>query len=207
MEIHPPEKPIHTVKDFLLQLMTITIGILIALSLEGALGWSHHRTLVSEAKENLRQEIVNNKGEVGKALAGIPNLRKNEEKALQLIEDLRAHRAKGHREPVTLDFRYYIAVPSDTNWSTAQAAGAVAYMSYRDVQKYASIYDNQRKFDGFQDRLTESVVAAVPSDDPDNSSPRELREWKTRIQASLSHLQTVEGWAQHLNAEYDGALR
>jgi len=29
MEIHPPEKPIHTVKDSLLQLTTITAGILI----------------------------------------------------------------------------------------------------------------------------------------------------------------------------------
>ena len=50
MEIHPPEKPIHTVRDFLLQLMTITAGILIALSLEGAIEWSQHRTLVSEVK-------------------------------------------------------------------------------------------------------------------------------------------------------------
>ena len=207
MEIHPPEKPIHTVKDFLVQLMTITIGILIALSLEGTLGWSHHRTLVSEAKENLRQEILDNKREIGKALAGYAGLRKNEEAALLLIEDLRGHRAKGHHGPVTLDFRYYLAVPSGTNWSTAQAAGAVAYMSYNDVQKYASIYDNQRKFDTFQDRLTEAIAAAVPSDDPNNSSPGELRAWKTRIEASLSHLHTVEGWAQHLREEYDGALR
>jgi len=207
MEIHPPEKPIHTVKDFLLQLMTITIGILIALSLEGVIEWSHHRTLVSEAKENLRQEILDNQRELEKALSGYPNLRKNEEKALQLIEDLRAHRVKGHREPVTLDFSYYLAVPSNANWSTAQAAGAVAFMSYPDVQRLASIYDNQRKFDSFQDRLAETVAAAVPSDDPDNSTPDELRAWKTRIQASLAHLRTMEGWAQHLNAEYDGALR
>jgi hypothetical protein len=35
MEIHPPHA-IHSAKDFLLQLLTITIGILIALALEGA---------------------------------------------------------------------------------------------------------------------------------------------------------------------------
>lgn len=204
MEIHPPEKPIHSVKDFLLQLMTITIGILIALSLEGTLEWSHHRTLVSEAKENLRQEILDNKREIDKVLAGIPGLRKNEEAAIQFIADLQAHRAKGRHE---LNYSYYFSVLSGTSWGTAQAAGAVAQMEYRDVQKYASIYDKQRKFDALQDRLNETVVAAVPSDDVDNSSPRELRDWKLRVQTSLRYVSMVEGLARGLRDEYDGALR
>ena len=96
MEIHPPEKPIHTVKDFLLQLTTITAGILIALSLEGTIKWSHHRALVGEAKENLRQEILANKREIDKVQAGIPNLRKNEEAAIQFIADLQAHLVRPH---------------------------------------------------------------------------------------------------------------
>ncbi len=204
MEIHPPEKPIHSVKDFLVQLMTITVGILIALSLEGALEWSHHRALVSEAKENLRQEILDNKREIDKVLAGVPSLRKNEEAAIQFIGDLKAHRAKGRHE---LNYTYYFSVLSGTNWGTAQAAGAVAHMEYRDVQRYASIYDKQRKFDALQDRLNETVVAAMPSDDVDNSSPRELRDWKQRVQTSLAYLSTVEGLARSLRDEYDGALR
>ncbi len=203
MEIHPPEKPIHTVKDFLVQLMTITAGILIALSLEGVLEWSHHRTLVSEAKDNLRQEILDNKREIGKVLAGIPSLRKNEEAAIQFIADLQAHRAKGR----TLNYSYYFGLLSGTNWGTAQAAGAVAHMEYRDVQRYASIYDKQRKFDALQDRLSESVIAAIPSDDVRTSNPRELRDWKQRLQTSLAYLSNVEGVARSLKDEYDGALR
>ena len=80
-------------------------------------------------------------------------------------------------------------------------------MEYRDVQRYASIYDKQRKFDALQDRLNETVVAAMPSDDVDNSSPRELRDWKQRVQTSLAYLSTVEGLARSLRDEYDGALR
>jgi hypothetical protein len=204
MEIHPPEKPIHTVKDFFLQLTTITIGILIALSLEGALEWSHHRTLVSEAKENLRREILNNKQTIDKALSGVPNLRNNEEAAIQFIEDLRAHRAKGHRR---LEFTYGLALLSNTSWSTAQAAGALAYMPYQEVQKYTTIYDAQRKFDGFQDRLVEGLITVGPSEDPDNSSPRELSEWRQRIQTSLSYLHNVEEMAGALKDEYATALR
>jgi hypothetical protein len=33
VEIHPPHRPIHSVQDFVLQLLTITAGVLIALSL------------------------------------------------------------------------------------------------------------------------------------------------------------------------------
>jgi hypothetical protein len=206
MEIHPPEKPIHTVRDFLLQLMTITAGILIALSLEGAIEWSQHRTLVSEVKANLRQEILDNKRELGKVLALAPQLRANEQAAIQFIEDLRAHRLKG-RGPVKLDFTFYLGRLSGTSWSTAQAAGAVVYMPYEDVQRYASIYDKQREFDQLQDRLGETIVAAVPSDDVENSNPRELRDWKQRVQTSLRYLGNVEGVARSLSDEYDGALR
>ena len=203
MEIHPPEKPIHTVKDFLLQLTTITAGILIALSLEGTIKWSHHRALVGEAKENLRQEILANKREIDKALALCPGLRENLEAAIQFIEDLRAHRAKHGK----LDFTYYHALPTDIAWSAAQAAGAVTYMPYRDIQEYASIYDKQRAFGGFQDRLEEDLIAAGPSEDPGNSSPRELREWRQRVQTSLSYVNLLEAAAQSLNTEYEEALR
>ena len=204
MEIHPPEKPIHTVKDFLLQLMPVTIGILIALSLEGALEWSHHRTLVSEAQENLRHEMLDNKKEIETALHSYPNLKKNEESAMRFIGDLQARRAKGRHE---LNYSYYLALPSSTSWGTAQAAGALAYMPYDDVQRYASIYDKQRKFDTLQDRLRESVVAAMPSDDVHNSTEQELRDWDRRLQVSMAYLSQVEGVASSLRDEYDKALR
>jgi hypothetical protein len=206
MEIHPPEKPIHTVKDFLLQLMTITIGILIALSLEGALEWQHHRALVSEARENLRQEMMNNKREIDKILAGLPGLKTNEEAAVRLIDDLQAHKAKEHRTQ-SLNFTYYLGLLSNTGWNTAQAAGAVAHMPYPDVQKYSDLYDLQRVFDDLQNRLGESVLAAVPPSDPDKLDPRELREWRHRIQTSLTYIQNLEGLARGLGGEYDKALR
>ncbi len=53
MDIHGPQGPIQSVKHFFLHLLTITIGILIALSLEGIVEWAHHRSLVSEARMNL----------------------------------------------------------------------------------------------------------------------------------------------------------
>lgn len=61
MEIHPPHGPVHSIKDILLQLLTITLGILIALSFEGMREWRQERVLVNEARENMLREIRDNK--------------------------------------------------------------------------------------------------------------------------------------------------
>jgi hypothetical protein len=49
MDVQPPQQPIHSVKDFLLHLLTITVGLLIALALEAAVQYLHHRSLVRDA--------------------------------------------------------------------------------------------------------------------------------------------------------------
>jgi hypothetical protein len=46
VDVHLPEKSIRTWKDFLLHLLTITIGLFIAFTLEAAVQSMHHRHLV-----------------------------------------------------------------------------------------------------------------------------------------------------------------
>ena len=74
LDIHPPTKPIHSVKDFLLHLFTITRGILIALGLEGVVERAHHRNLAREAKTNLVREMTDNQrglsGGLSKSFSG-----------------------------------------------------------------------------------------------------------------------------------------
>src|ERR1700729_1381591 len=60
IDVHPPHEPIHGWRDFFIHLATITIGLLIALSLEGCVEWQHHRHLVHEAEASLHREIEGN---------------------------------------------------------------------------------------------------------------------------------------------------
>jgi len=62
MEIHAPENPIHSKKEFLFHMFTVVLGILIALGMEGVVEWAHHRALVREARENIMVEIEKNIG-------------------------------------------------------------------------------------------------------------------------------------------------
>src|ERR1041385_4850584 len=68
MEIHHPEKPIHSKKEFLFHMLTVVLGILIALALDGIVTWAHHRVLVREARANIATELRNNKETIQKAV-------------------------------------------------------------------------------------------------------------------------------------------
>ncbi len=74
MEIHPPHQPVLTVKEALVHLGIVTIGILIALSLEGLVEWQHHRHLVAEARENIAEEIRDNSGELKHFLGSVAQI-------------------------------------------------------------------------------------------------------------------------------------
>jgi hypothetical protein len=204
MEIHRPEKPIHSFRDFLLQILTITVGILIALSLEALLSAVHHRALVREAKANLAHELRANRRELDEAvLKAMPRLTKEQEDAVGLIEALLAR-----RPPQTKEVRanYSIAQLTSTSWATAQSTGAVAYMEYDEVERFANVYELQERFASIQDRLVEGYVMSGPGTDPDKASPDELRRWKERIVTIQAHLRAAQGIGQALAQEYDKAL-
>ncbi len=71
LDVHPPHTPVHGIRDFLLHLFTITIGLLIALSLEAAVEGMHHRHLVHQARENIRDEVRENLARLAKDKRGV----------------------------------------------------------------------------------------------------------------------------------------
>ena len=92
MEIHPPHQPILSVKEALVHLGIVTIGILIALSLEGLVEWQNHRHLIAEARHNVADEIRDNNNELRHFLAAVPKLRSGDAHALDLFDAIAAHR-------------------------------------------------------------------------------------------------------------------
>src|ERR1700730_6337930 len=91
IDVHPPHEPIHGWRDFFIHLSTITIGLLIALSLEGCVEWQHHRHLVHEAEASLHAEIQSNESGLDNVLADVHNqqsiLKQDVNTLDQLIKD------------------------------------------------------------------------------------------------------------------------
>jgi hypothetical protein len=68
MEVHAPHEPIHSWRDFILHIVTITIGLLIALGLEAGVEALHHRHLRNETRAKLRNEIIEDQKQLPKNL-------------------------------------------------------------------------------------------------------------------------------------------
>jgi hypothetical protein len=61
LDVHPPHNPTHTWKDFFIHIATIVCGLLIAVGLEQAVEYFHHRHQLQHLEEALDQELALNK--------------------------------------------------------------------------------------------------------------------------------------------------
>lgn len=127
VEVHPHDS-IHSFRDFLLQLVTITAGVLIALALEGLLEWNHYRILVREARETISRELADNRKEVDIALAGLDARKKNLDTALRFANEL-LNTKKSDVHEIKLEFN--IAELGVSSWQSAETTGALGHMEYR----------------------------------------------------------------------------
>jgi hypothetical protein len=157
LEVHPPEGKIHSVSDFLLHIFTITIGLLIALSLEGCVEWMHHRHLVHEAEAGLHDEIRQNAQVIGSLRQQIKDENKRLDEDLETLIQARKSPIAPHQE---LKFMFDMQTFDDVRWKTAQATGAFAYMPYEDAKLYAYIYDEQSELYTVQQQVLNDIMSA-----------------------------------------------
>src|SRR5258708_6190163 len=103
MEVHPPHHPLHSWRDFFVHLITITVGLLIALALEGMVEAMHHRHLLHEAEANLRIEMSENRGVLAKDERQLEAARQQAQNNLRVLDAARAHMPS----PGDLTFHWY----------------------------------------------------------------------------------------------------
>jgi hypothetical protein len=157
LDVHAPHEKMHDIKDFLLHLFTITIGLLIALSLEGLVEWQHHRHLVQEANADLRSEIEENTQQLGSIRQQIRDEQKQLDQNLAALEMMRAH--PGQHQGVS--FTFTLKGFDDTAWKTAQTTGAFAYMPYKEAKEYSGIYDSQDEIYKAEQQVNNDAISAA----------------------------------------------
>jgi hypothetical protein len=195
MDIHPPRQSIHTVKDFLLHLLTITVGLFIALSLEAAVESLHHRHLVRDARENLHREINANLRQYSMNANWVAENRVQLARNIELLRELR----KGKKlDPANLGWHWQWNSFSGVAWRAARDNGAVSYMEPDLISAYSWIYLQQ-------DYINSTALAIVSEEskagaaleaaaDPFNLNPLEIQTLLVKsaeINLSLSTLQST----------------
>jgi hypothetical protein len=76
MEIHAPHGPVTTLRELLTHILIVTIGILIALGLEGIRETFHDHALVSEAREGFHTELLENRDKMVREIQNVRDTRK-----------------------------------------------------------------------------------------------------------------------------------
>jgi hypothetical protein len=159
LDVHAPEHGINGVRDFLLHLFTITIGLLIALGLEAGAEAIHHRHQRTEAETLIRREIQDNLNQLheGAPLA-VAELH-------QMTTVLQTLEARTQSQPGVLhdtDFIFHEGPIQDPAWRTANSTGALDYMHYAEVERFSEAYKEQALLQSQEEQALEDYLELLP---------------------------------------------
>ena len=138
MDIHPPEGPTRSFRDFVIHIGVVTIGILIALGLEAIEERVHSGYVAREARDNFHDELTGDRSNLDKELV-------NDRKTLALCNGIIADLPALRRQPGQLNRRVAELKPSgyfitSSKWDAALSTGALGHMPVADVDRYAEAH-------------------------------------------------------------------
>jgi hypothetical protein len=209
LDVHPPTEPVHGWRDFFIHLVTITIGLMIALSLEGLVEWRHHKALVHEAQASLQVEIDANARETQKALndvdAGQKQLAEDVVILQKIIDNPKAPNLG------TPKIQFYLPTFNDVSWETAKATGALSYMPYGEAHNYSDIYKQQDEVDVAEHQAVNDVVLSVAASPILKSAnakltPEDAPILKQRIEVLQARLYVLASLIRELDGKYQKFL-
>ena len=211
MDVHPPHGPIRSWKDFTLHLLTITIGLLIALALEAAVQSLHHRHMVKEARVNLRREIAENHTLYAENLRSLQTRLLELQQDIDQLRDLRAGKTPEHFElPWSFDWSSY----TDSAWKSARDSGAVGYMQPEVIKKYSEVYGQQTFVnEAGISILFDQAKAAAPlllmknRKDPKELSPGDMQALLLSAAELEGRVKQLQLFMQVLDEDYAAALQ
>jgi hypothetical protein len=206
LDVHPPHEPVHGWRDFLLHLFTITIGLLIALSLEGLVEWQHHRHLVHEAEASLHEEIKGNAESIHAALADLKKQQANLSHDVVVLNKMIKKMPKDKLHD-TMEITFHISGFEDVSWKTAQSTGALSFMPYDMAKQYSNLYSTQDAiYIAEQQAARDAILSLAPFTDTDESgpdpTPAEATDIKQKINILQGQLFLVEAIMTSLDKHY-----
>jgi hypothetical protein len=204
MHVEPPEGPIRSIQQFLIQIFTITVGLLIALGLEGLVARHHEHNLVVEARRNLQAELTECKT---KLIANLATQRDAEKAIERLIAFAGALHKDRHATPPASNLsRTFVVLPS-TSWDAAVAIGAIALMPYREVRDYSAAYQGERAYmDLENDAKRASFELSAFDGDYAGMSDAAIENGERQLKISLTYAMSLESTGVIVLQELETAL-
>lgn len=186
MDLHAPEGPVRSVRDFLVHIVIVTIGILIALGLEQLVEAYHRAHLARDAVEGFHRELTSDSADIKEVIASNTNVRKQ-------IEDWIADLSAPAPHPMDKYPGVHFNILSAASWDTAIATHALNELPYEQAHLYAVAYASLRVFIEVQRRgLSDWQDLRVFGKDPAAMTPDQRRTLIERLHRYESDLEVIE---------------
>ena len=197
----------HRYRELLVQLATITAGVLIALFFEGLVEWNQNRQPANEATAMIRREMADNHRELDELLAEYDTRRQHLQNALRLANELlRTGKSDINEFNVGRSF----AELNSASWQTAERTGALRYMDYDEVRRFATVYEMQQVFTNLQRRFIDrfaAIGAVIAEGSPHDAAPEDLRAFRQQLVALHGDLRAEAELAKTLRGMYASELK
>jgi hypothetical protein len=155
LDVHAPHHPIGGWKDFFVHLLTITVGLLIAVGIEGCVELHREHKLVREARETMREEIQHNSGQMKDALGKLDQQAATIQKNMDVLTRIQENPKDKEAQNASINVDFSIIGLRDTAWKTAQTTSALSFMPYAESQRYSDVYGSQQDFLDQQNKILE----------------------------------------------------
>jgi hypothetical protein len=202
-----PQRARHRHREILVQLVTITSGVLIALFFDGLVAWNQDRQLVNQARTTIRREIADNLKELDGMLTSTDGRRRDLQQGLRLANELLFTGKSAVNE---FKVTRQLAELNASGWHTAERTGALAHMAYDEVQRYSRLYALQEIFSAHERRFIERVSAIggiVAGGDPRKAPREDLQALRGHLLALHGDLKVEEDLGQTLRQAYLAELK
>ena len=183
----PPAAPRARSLGYLLtELLIVTAGVLIALSVDSLRGWNKDRQLIEQARRNIGLGLEENRKDVERVLAGSATREKELENVRDFVNEMLRTGKSSVKE---LALNTEVSDLSAAAWHSAERTGALSLLNYDEVQRYSRLYAVQELYVSHQQqslRRITSALALISDGDPHDAAPEDLRAFRQEVRALTS---------------------
>jgi hypothetical protein len=136
LDVHPPEHAAHSWRDFFTHIITIVIGLLIAVGLEQAVEYVHHRHEVTETRERITVELRFNRSAVENNVSQLRHDEAQWEKYSIALSQPNMTEASAEQ----LQYSWALGLELDSAWDVAKQSTVFSYMPPAENEEYTYLY-------------------------------------------------------------------
>jgi len=191
--VHAPHHSIEGWRDFFIHLITISVGLLIAVGIEGCVELHREHKLVREARETMREEIQHNSDKMKEAVVTLDKQMETMKKNIAVLTRIQENPKDKAAQDAQINADFSIIGLRETAWKTAQTTGALSYMPYAEAQRYSDVYGAQKELLDQQNKILDDEAEFIGLMAKTNFGHKDI----TVEQASLA-LERFGVWQAHL---------